>query len=548
MSRKLIAIFKTLGPILLILTVTGYLYKDLIYSFYQQEEWMALGNIMVKGKSYIFQNTPNPISLILGQGRLFSSFLVYFLIGKFPFNTVPQNLFSIFFHLINVVLVFLLAKYLTKKTFSSILATLFFGANAVSSGAVTWAAVGTLPATTLILISLFLFLKSLQSDQKSKGKWALGAFLVCYTSLFFKEIGMFLLLLYPVAFLIFSNSSLHKSIKPWQLIAFGTVTLVALWKILELQSSSSTNALFLTGKNMYFLPTLVVRSVLYPLTSFALMLIPPESFLNFARLLTNIYYPFFPESQFILIAQTVVLDLLAVTLSSAMFMLLLVFVKKFSSQERKTVIFLVIFTVSSFLPYIIISKSFSYLESRYYYVGVVGLSLLASSLLAKVEERFKKSFYFVSIGAILLIFSHSMVVKNDLSKLANISSERKIFLNQLSSLKPSLNSSKNIFLLNGSQDFYIPGNKVPFQQGVGYTLMVWYYNSGNIPKDLIKERAFFEIGSQGYKETGEKGFGYFSDAVALKEFLKERGKDQNITITGLYYDAAQKKLSSNENF
>ena len=79
------------------------------------------------------------------------------------------------------------------------------------------------------------------------------------------------------------------------------------------------------------------------------------------------------------------------------------------------------------------------------------------------------------------------------------------FLNQMSLLLPKLESNKNIFYITGDTDYYIVGNKVPFQQGMGYTLMVWYYHTGKIPKDLINENFLWELNSQGYKEIDNKG-------------------------------------------
>src|SRR3989344_5949416 len=58
---------------------------------------------------------------------------------------------------------------------------------------------------------------------------------------------------------------------------------------------------------------------------------------------------------------------------------------------------------------------------------------------------------------------------------------------------------------------------LPFQQGSGYTLMVLYYNSGKIPKSFLKDGFLFEIGSQGYKESDNMGFGFFTDKKELEK-------------------------------
>lgn len=537
---------RTLIPVAIISVITIFLYKDLVGAYYQQEEWMTLGNIFTRGWEYIFYNSRGLLSPLLGQGRLFSSILVYFLIGQSPFNTIPLNLFSIAFHTVNAILVFLLAKNLTQKNIPSAIGALAFATNAVARGAVTWAAAGTLPATTLILLSLLCFFKGIHKSVVPKKKWLGLSLVLVYISLFFKEIGVFLFLLYPTVFLTMSKLPIKKVLKNKYAIILLIALVVTLWKIFQFKTIGTQDALFLTGANAYFLPVLIVRALMYPLTSFSLMLVPPESFLNFARTISNIYYPFFPEQQFILISQTVVLDLIATILSFGILAGLIAFAKNRDKKDRGILLFLVLFTLASFLPYIIISKTFSYLESRYYYVGAAGLGLIIAWLLSASFQVKKYVGWVTAFLVAVFIGTHAFVVQTDISKLADISQERKLFLSQLSSLKPALSSNKNIFLVNGSEDFYISGNKVPFQQGFGYTLMIWYYKSGNIPSELIKERTFFEIGSQGYREVGRNGFGYFSDPLALEAFLKKNPDGKGITVTKLYYDAKEKKLTENE--
>lgn len=132
-------------------------------------------------------------------------------------------------------------------------------------------------------------------------------------------------------------------------------------------------------------------------------------------------------------------------------------------------------------------------------------------------------------------------ILQDLSKEKAISDERKNFISQLKEMQLTLSQGKNIFFITSDEDYYATGNKVPFQQGTGYTLMVLYYDSGKIPSQLLAEDFLFEIGSQGYKEIGGKGFGYFWDPQELKSQLKANDLSDNSVIF-LNYNSEDRKL------
>ena len=77
------------------------------------------------------------------------------------------------------------------------------------------------------------------------------------------------------------------------------------------------------------------------------------------------------------------------------------------------------------------------------------------------------------------------------------------------------------------------------QQGMGYTLMVWYYGIGLAPRqcsELIKDYYLWEMNGQGYREVDGVGYGYFWDKDELEKALKEN----NLTIknvSAFYYDS-----------
>lgn len=532
-------------PIAIIASLVLFVYGSLTSSFYEQEEWLGLGNTFVYGLDYLLQVIENPLKMLLGDGRILSGLITYFFYTQFPFNTLPVSIFQITLHLTNSLLVFFLLKKTLVKTIPSLLGTAFFSVNAVAHSAVSWsAAISTLPATTLILIALHVLLNSTNNLSKVVDKKSLVLIiLLLYISFLFKQIGIFMFILLPLAGAYMPSSKrkvLREIFTIKLMIPLSVFLLVLVSWLLYFRNILGPNALFLTGSNQNFFQTLTVRSILYPITSFSLIFVPPEPFLNFARHITNLHYPFFPAEHFILIAQTVVLDLLAVIFSSTLIASLF-FLSKKSNFTNKMLWFFVVFIFVSFLPYVIIGKSFSYLDSRYYYLASVGATFVITWVLSVLTVESKKLGWIGGVFLIAIILVHAITTKRELSKQIKVAQERKQFLTQLTEKKPDLISNKNIFYITGSSDFYLPGHKVPFQNGFGHTLAVWYYHTGKIPKGVIKNRELFEIGRQGYNEYGDVGFGYFSDFNLLKQTISQH-QIQPSAVIALYYDDKNKKV------
>lgn len=535
---------KNLGlilPCLILIALIFIVYFPITKTFYQQDEWLGYGLYLAKGYETIWQSTGGFLGIIFGQGRILTN-LLYFLFYKYsPLNVLPISFFAITFHIVNTLIVFFLAKKLFRNILPAFLGSLFFALNSVSQSAVTWSAasINTLPSTTLILIALALYFKYLESF---RGKWMILSFTFVYLSLFFKETGVFLFLLLPLFSLIYIKTNIRIFIKRyWYCLA--AMFLIVIFRIWGFKSEPGQVALFLTGSSQAYWQTLLTRAVLYPLTSFSLTFVPSEPFLWFARSLSKIYYPFIAPQQFILIAQTVVLDLLALGLTFIIFILSHFLAMCSVKAERKHVGFFVGFMLFSFLPYIIISKNYAYLESRYYYLASVAWGIIFAWVANLVAERVKyksTKLLFLGIFAFFLIV-HAKALVSGIDKLAKESQTRIGVLDQILQIKPKLNGKKNIFYVTGDANYYLPDNKVPFQQGFGYTLLTWYGKRSEYPANFFDNTSLFEIGKEGYYEIGGYGFGYFSDLEKIKDEIR-MGKFSEDEITAFYYSSKDQKI------
>ncbi|QQG42250.1 MAG: glycosyltransferase family 39 protein [Candidatus Woesebacteria bacterium] len=520
-------------------------YMPVTRLFFQQDEWLGYGLSLVKGRGMILQSTGGVWGIILGQGRIFTNVLLYLFHNFFPRNILPVAVFAISLHITNSLLVFYLTGKLFKSSLMAFFAGLFFAVNSVSQNAVTWmaASVNTLPSTALILISLVFYFKYLESD---KPKWLITTFALVYLSLFFKETGIFLLLFLPVSTLIFKKYSLKKFIYTYWYFFLSSLTIVV-FRLLQFKLTPNPDALFLTGATSNYWAVLLTRVLFYPLTSFSLVFVPSEPFLWFARLFTLAYYPFPSSPTTILIAQTAVLDLLAVCLSGIILILIGFFIKLSSSLEKKHISFFCIFLLVNYLPFTVVSKSFSYLESRYYYLSSVAAGVILAWLLFSVYRKIKIFYIKPVIILFFLLFMawHVKYINDGLKRDVETASERKNFIYQLMTSVPSLDQNINVFYFNSDSDYYIAGNKVPFQEGMGYTLMTLYYNGGKIPADLLRDSYLFEIGGNGYSQVGNYGFGYFTDKEKLELTIKANKLNKS-KVYSFYYNSKTKTLSMTE--
>lgn len=539
----IVKIFRqNLIPLFIVTLILVYAYINSFKIFYQQDEWHALGIYFTYSSISDLVKNFNFYSLIFGEGRPLSILIGYLLMFNFPFNTVPLSLYSLFFHLINSFLVYFLSMSLFKNKMVSTVASIFFAICSVTSGTVTWysTSIGTLPAVCMILSSLLTFFKGVRSD----GKWLWYTFLLLYLSLYLKEIGYFLFAVLPVIYLIYKRVNWKRFIKDfWYFIVVFFV--ITLYRYLQLNNYSKESSVFIQSTDSGFLISVLFRALLYPLTSFSLVFVPSDFFLRFAKFFTSAYYPFFPSEHFNLIVQSSVLELLAVILSFSILGLIFVLLLRENSRDRKNILSLIILTFLSYTPYIILSKSYAYLDSRYFYLSSAFSALILGYIIYSLYNLLKN--YILKFLVLLIFISYLLgnilSVRNEIKNLSDLSQERLTIIKSFKQMAPTLRD-KNIFYVTGDRDYYlIKGNNLPFQQGMGFTLMTLYAKDENRFDNLLKQKILWELGSQGYFEDQGTGFGYFWDKGLLKKTLKEKEISRD-NVKAFYYDSKTRRLSN----
>ncbi len=512
-------------------------------TFYQQDEWYGLGLTLGEGINSIFHGVSSPLDFLFVKGRLLASFIAFLFATYFPLENAPLAFLAIVLHIMATFLAFVLIRKFIKNNMVSLLGASFFAVNAVSHGAVTWPAIAinAVTSTILVLLAVLSFFKYLDYPGS---RWLLLTGLLIYISLWFKETGFYLFLLLPLSAFFLKRYSAISFLKTYWFFLLAFLVIV-FYRVIDLYLTTTQANLYLTGQNENFISTVALRSVLYPLTSFSLMFVPGDQFLGFARAVLRQIYPFFASlDQNILIAQTVILDFLSVIATFFMILLIVLLMQKEKLEAKLVVFFWLAFSFMSFLPYILIGKDFSYLESRYYYLSVVGGAFLLSWVLKRLWEIFGlRIFYLVILPVcIFYLMFHASLVQGIIDEQVRLSILRKDFIVQLKKLVPTLDNKKNIFYTTSDLNYWADGNKIPFQQGSGFTFMILYNGSGKIPKEFLKNEFLSVIGSQGYREIDGYGFGYFWDKKELEKALEMYNLSES-SIIKLQYNSKTKTLS-----
>ena len=117
--------------ILTILLIVGIVYRQLPSVFFQQDEWHAFGQILLKGSSYIWADS-SLVQFLLGGTRPLARLFYFLLFSQAGFTPFWYAIASLSLHLFNIFLAWVLIKKVTKSRTVAAFAALFFGINSIA--------------------------------------------------------------------------------------------------------------------------------------------------------------------------------------------------------------------------------------------------------------------------------------------------------------------------------------------------------------------------------------------------------------------------------
>lgn len=531
-------------------------YFLIFLQYFQQDEWHGFGIMLSQGIRYITLDKSIP-ELLLGD-RVGARVLAFSLFNTFHLNPVPYGIFSFIMQTSNVFLVFLLAKRLTKHLNIALFSALLFMINEVGSEAYSWfgTMTGTLTSAFFFLLSLIFFLKFIDSK---KYRFILLSTFLLWFSFLFKEVGVFAFIFYPILFLIYSTEkvrfkTLFKSLL--SLIALGGIMLVFFAKTVLFIPGDQANYV---EANRSFMSTLIFHSIQYPLEGIVQTLIPNSFLFTLSPITTGLIGFNIPvDSMDFLVAsqgeyaELTTIILLIILTTTTTFILR----KKWNIipiASKKALKISIVIVVLSFIPYVVLNRSFAYLDSRHYYMAAIGSSIFLATFMFiffNLSKSKKIKIAIIAIGAGYILM-HEIVLFEDFKLFSQRAYERRLFLRQTEQLIPKL-SKKTIFYVTGDFVGYygLPELKVPFQSGLGHVLMVIYAAKKQLSPKFFDEETknkiydvgfLYDILGQGYREINGQGFGYYYDKLELEKALSQNLFDKKDVIS-LYYKQEKMRL------
>lgn len=532
---------------LALLGISLYIYWGLWNTFYQQDEWYTHGHQIIESLSTYFFRHYNYWHVFFGEGRILSRAFYSFFIHYFDFPMAPVAYLAITLHALNSFLVYLIGEKLTKDRLLAGLAALLFIANSVGQEAVTWmaASVGTLPAISLVLLAVYLFWHYLETERKI---WLFLSFFLWFISIQFKEVGVAFIFLFPLIVWFWQQKGKVRGAiqKSWPFLLYGGVA-VAFRLINLLLGTAERGSIHITGSG--FTQTVSLNLIIYPVVGFFQSLIPTQLATRFIDWFLVVGHPYVykvPIEWRGYLGPTPVMDFFSVV-GGLLLLLLILFIhfqvaKKEERWSWRNYWFLIIWYGLSFAPVAILGRGGSYLDSRYYYLALVSISLLIAYLLTIFYNR---GWLWRILGG-LIIFNfltiHIGIIRHGMSRLVTTSQERRMIFQTIEAAKP-INSDHNIIYMTSDNNYYIKGNMLPMQQGTGYALMVWFYETGKIPATLLKEDWLWELGTEGYREIDGHGFGFFVTLDELKKTLANQQLSPT-NVTAFSWSSQGKSLTN----
>jgi hypothetical protein len=516
--------------------------------FYQQDEWAGVGDVIAYGSTR-FLGKFSILSIFAGSGRILGSIFNLIFYQYFTFQSWPFAVFSILVHAINTILLYYVSLKISKNTILSWLAAIIFVCFYGPVQAITWFAANTttLPSATFVLASILLLLTFLETNNK---KYLIFSEISAITAYLFKESGVIIFVILPALYVTLSSkkiSFIEVVKKFWPL---GVYLLFCLVVVLRNYLNIPANTAAFVANTPYMKEKFLFNVLLYPVISVSQIFIPDIYLYKFATFFQSAMYPFINGN---LMASSV-RDNMTADVVSMYFSLIVIVVSvamAFAVKKvGKVIRYALIFIGLSFLPYIILRRGGSYLDSRYFYLGSAGGALLLSALLIGIADMFKKytRFYryvliIMGIALCFYLFINIRLIRRSVAQLASVSSERIQLLKQFTHLYPTLPNKPIVYISGDSNGYYgLTNVKIPLEQGPGYTLMVWYFPMGGVPREFFQNDFLWGIRDQGYREVNGKGFGYFWDKNDLLNLFKQNPKLSENQIVAFYYKSNDRLL------
>lgn len=508
---------KILLFLLLITVLIVGLYFSIFNDFFQQDEWAGLGMYYMTNGGDFWKYISDAFIPDPGHYVPLYKIVIATSFKLFEFEYWKWAALSVSWHIANSLLVYFLAQKIFKNNFQALCSSVLFAVFASGHQATSWilADGATHGATFFILLSLiFLF--------RSKTTLSLVALVV---SMLFKEIGIGMFLFMPTLIAFQNYKKKVKVIDKNVIFFIATGGLYFLFRYLTFLGifSDIVSPIITESQN---LREIFVNIGTFPVKAVSQTLIPIHLLLELSKYLANRLPDAVAGSPGTTFFDFFYLKYVLTVLVWGMFFFLLLLValviKATKNKNTSIILFSLAFVMINSLIYAMSPGRSGFvpiIDSRNLYLPSIGTIFLIVSVSGVLFKNWRLS------ALLLFIFFGMNVIttKIELNRLSDMGGVRREILQKIYSDNLKLNKSQIFYIQSDTSYYGLPDNVhiLPFQSGIGQTLLVWYQRTENFPTDFFAKEYLWPIDSQGYKEIDGRGFGYFREYSLLKSTLKE---------------------------
>lgn len=544
------AVKSNLAILLLLFLPVLYAYYNIWNTFFVADAWHMLNSYILIGDygfNYFFQLFAMPYGThFVPIGMAFSSLETYIL-GS---NARGYGIVALLLHFINVYIIYLAVRKITKSTHWGIVAGIFFGVNYAIRGGVFWYASNLWNeiGATLVLIGLAYLYKFYEDRRVYMLVFSYALFV---SSIFIKEYA-FMLLPLTLLFLTYMCFEDRLNIKKYLLYASIYLITTIGYLILRFffinpESQVVTSSDF--AHSGFYISVLWNLFTLIP-KFLANIFIPEQAILFIANFISiNIYHDL--ELVQSPVFQTVLFyDQLYIFIGSLLTLFLFALVFLLRKIPKKYKIFLLLYGLAFiFVPmvYLTLDKYLYWIFSRYLYLPTAIFTIFFFCFMWQFKILRKINALSISLFLILMVYyiTHAHMNHNFFNSFAKTGQERQATLSQLSSQLDFSNKEQVVFVKT-SGDIYKNDTDI-FNNGTsfGKVLVIWSWYQGNqniIPSCLYDPMFLFNSNNQ-YKFCDGKGYGYFQDIDKLKATVNEHNIDVK-NVTSFNYDKETNTLTN----
>ncbi len=514
---------KILYPYLVVGLVFIVSYCKVPFIFFQQDEILGFGLFIQKGWSIILSGLGSSSVMHFVPLTMSLSYFIYHFFGA---NYFIYNSIGLFFHFLNGCLIYLICNKVSKNKTSAIIGSILFFSSSVASELVMW------PVINLNTISLTFALIAWLLAIDSKRIWLIS--ILFLLSVFSVEYSVGISLFLPLLIYLNKDKKIKETItylKPF----LDTVTIYFLLRLFPMiyKSVSSTAIVKGSSINLSFIEIiLLVPRYLGQLFFGQKVLLSISTFLQYLLGLERYGTAF---------SETNIYPILSTLIGITFIFILIAFLykkKELEKNHRKDLILGFLFIIFSAIPFVLVPGGVGFLNisSRYMYFGLAGMAFFVSVIFDILKSSYSKKIYWVFLLALFMLIGLGSIQNyNKAGGLYTVGVQRQKILNQIITTYPNL-PDKTIFFMQSDSSYYgLPEEikTLPFQSGLGQALLVFYSQRNKLPNEFYPGIYLWEIDSQGYFESENRGFGFYRDYNLLRETVNKFDLESNSVIA--YY-------------